>query len=425
VAELLAGVRVLDLTTSVAGPYCTLILAALGAEVVKVEHPERGDDTRAWGPPFLAGESATFLALNAGKRSLAVDVKAPEGLEAVRRLAARADVFVQNLRPGLAERLGLGFDALRAANPELVYCSIGAFGKVGPKRHLPGYDPLMQAAGGIMSITGEPDGAPVRAGVSVVDQGTGMWAAIAILAALRARDQDGRGRLVDTSLYETALNWLPYQLVGYLGTRDVPRQQGSSLAIIAPYQAFEAADRWLMVAAGNDRQFAALCRVVDAPELADDPRFASNPDRVAHREDLAMLLADRFRARPAASWLVLLEAAGVPAALIQDLAEVAEDEQTAALGILQPLAHPVVEDLRVVAPPVAFDDERVRHAAPPPALGEQSGEVLAEIGYGPQQLEELREAGVITMPPDRREEQDDRNGARRAPAHRRRARSAR
>jgi crotonobetainyl-CoA:carnitine CoA-transferase CaiB-like acyl-CoA transferase len=392
----LAGVRVLDFTTSLAGPYCTLVLGALGADVLKIEHPERGDDTRTWGPPFWNGVSATYLALNANKRSLAVDLKRAPGLEVVLRLAASADVFVQNMRPGLAERVGLGFDAVRERNPRVVYCSIGAFGRVGPLRHQPGYDPLMQAAGGIMSVTGEPGRPPTRAGVSVVDQGTGLWSTIAILAAIRARDAGAGAQLIDTSLYETAVNWLPYQIVGYLGSGEVPRPMGSGLGIIAPYEAFAARDAWVMIAAGNDRQFAALCEALGDRELAVNPRFRTNPDRVRNREELAGRIGERFATEEAATWLARLDAAGVPAAPVQDLAQVLAHEQTQALGVLQPLPHPEVAELRLVAPPFSVRGDRVRHTTPAPALGEHSEEILGEVGYRPEEIDELRAAGVIS-----------------------------
>jgi crotonobetainyl-CoA:carnitine CoA-transferase CaiB-like acyl-CoA transferase len=391
----LAGIRVLDVTASLAGPYATLVLGALGADVVKVEHPERGDDARSWGPPFWGGESATYLAANASKRSLAVDLKHPDGLEATLRVAAGCDVFVQNLRPGLAERIGLGFESVSERRPDVVYCAIGAFGKVGPLREQPGYDPLMQAAGGIMSVTGEPGRQPVRAGVSVVDQGTGMWAVIAILAALRARDLGASAQLVDLSLYETAVNWLPYQIAGTLGSGRVPRAMGTALGIISPYQAFEASDGWVMLAAGNDRQFAALGETLGRPELAADPRFLTNADRVANRDELSAIIAERFRDDPAATWLSRLADAGVPAAPVQDVGQVVAAEQTAALGLLQPVAHPTIDDLRLVGLPVSVDGERVPHRTTPPALGEHSAEILAEAGYDDAEIDALRAAGVI------------------------------
>jgi crotonobetainyl-CoA:carnitine CoA-transferase CaiB-like acyl-CoA transferase len=393
----LAGIRVVDLTSSIAGPYCGLILAGLGADVVKLEHPERGDDARSWGPPFWNGESVAFLAMNASKRSLGVDVKSTEGAAVVHRLVERADVFVQSLRPGLAERLGFAFEQLAAANSRLVYCTIGAFGTVGPRSDQPGYDPLMQAAGGMMSVTGEPGRPPVRAGFSAVDQGTGMWAAIAILGALMNRDAVGRAQLIDTSLFETAVNWVPYQTAGYLGTGKTPRPMGSGISMLAPYEAFRARDGWVMLGAGNDRLFASLCEALGVAELADDPRFLTNADRVEHREELAAELSERVARQDAATVLSRLEAAGVPAAPVQDIAQVVTDEQTAALGLLQPLDHPAIPDLRLVGLPLSFDGERIAYRSPPPALGEHSAEILREVGYSEDEIAALRERGIVRL----------------------------
>ncbi len=397
----LDGARVLDLTSSLAGPYCTQILAALGADVVKVEHPARGDETRQWGPPFVDGEGAIFLAANAGKRSLALDFRTEAGHEALLRLADRADVLIQSLRPGRAENAGLGADDLRERNPRLVYCSIGAFGHVGPKRDRPGYDPLMQAAGGIMSVTGEPDRSAVRVGVSVVDQTTGLWAALGILAALWERERTGEGRVVDVSLYESAISALGYHLVGYLGSGEVPGRHGTAFPLIVPYQAFAASDGKIMIAAANDRLFAALCEAVELQELARDPRFATNPDRVKNRDELVSQLEARLATETVASWLGPLEAAGVPAAPVQDVAQVAADEQTRALEILQPLSHPAVRDLVTVALPLSADGERLRHRAPPPLLGEHTAEVLVEAGYSPDEVEALAASGAVGKLPAR------------------------
>jgi crotonobetainyl-CoA:carnitine CoA-transferase CaiB-like acyl-CoA transferase len=389
----LVGTRVVDVTSSLAGPYCTEILGALGADVVKVERPGTGDETRAWGPPFWNGESTMFLAANASKRSLALDLRRPGGREALLRLAERADVFVQSLRPGVAERRGLGPDDVRARNPRLVYASIGAFGRVGPRRLQPGYDPLMQAAAGIVSLTGEADRPGVRAGVSVVDQGTGLWTALGILAALL----DGGGRVVDVSLYETALGFLPYQLTGVLAGGGSPGRHGTAFPSLVPYQAFRASDGELMLAAANDRLFASLCAALGMPGLAADPRFVTNPARVAHRDELIPLLAERLAEATVADWLERLDAAGVPAAPVRDLPEVLEDEQTRALGIVQPLPHPAVPELATVAPPLSVDGARVVHRTRPPLLGEHSAAVLAEAGYSAEEVEALAAAGVVEL----------------------------
>ena len=386
--EPLRGIRVLDLTSSLAGPTATEILGALGADVVKIEHPGRGDEARDWGPRFYEGGSVMFFAANAGKRSLGLDLKSPQGLEVLLRLAGEADVVVQSLRPGTAERLGLGPDALRERNPRLVYATIGAFGRSGPLASEPGYDPLMQAAAGIMSVTGEAGGHPVRVGVSLIDIGTGVWAALAIVAALH----EGQGRTLDLSLYETAVSLAPYQLVDVLAGGAPPGRHGTAFPLIVPYQVFETSDGELMVVAANDRLYAKTCRALGAPELADDERFTTNPLRVANRDELIPLLQARMATETTADLLARLRDAGVPASPVNDLTGVAQDAQLRATGILQEL-----DGRELVSPPFSADGERVRYRSEPPLLGQHSREILTEAGYTEAEIETLVDERVVGL----------------------------
>jgi crotonobetainyl-CoA:carnitine CoA-transferase CaiB-like acyl-CoA transferase len=387
----LQGIRVVDLTSSLAGPTCTETLAALGADVVKVEHPGRGDEARAWGPRFFEGGSVMFFAANRSKRSLALDLKDPEGHAVLLRLVDGADVFVQSLRAGTAERLGLGADELRRRNPPLVTCSIEAFGRSGPLAGEPGYDPLMQAFAGIVSITGEADRPGVRVGASLIDIGTGVWAALGIVAALLERRDTGRGRDVGVALFDTALSLVGYQLTAALASGVPPGRHGTAFPLIAPYEVFETADGGLMIAAANDGLFRLLCERIGLRELADDARFATNPDRLANRAALLPPIRERLRRESSAHWLEALH--GIPVAPVQDLVEVGAHPQTRASGMLGE-----VGGSESVLPPVRFDGERLDHDDAPPLLGEHSCEILAELGYADDAVAALLERGVVASP---------------------------
>jgi formyl-CoA transferase/CoA:oxalate CoA-transferase len=365
----LAGIRVLDLTRNLAGPYCTMALGDLGADVVKVEAPSRGDDTRAWAPFGPAG-STMFAAANRNKRSVVLDLDDEGAVRAVRRLADEADVLVESFRPGSLERRGLGYDDLRASNPRLVYCSISAFGDHGPRRLEPGYDPVVQAASGMMSITGEPDGPPVRLGISPGDLGAGVWATTAILAALYAREHSGRGAHVTTSLFETAAWWLSYHLAGYYATGVEPRRLGSASPAIAPYETFPTGDGELFIAAANDALFRTLCNTLSAPELADDPRFFTNPLRVQNIVELRASLREKLANLSAANWEARLKAEGVPCSAVATVGQFARDPQIEALALLDEGDPPLI---RI---PVMFEGVRPPTRIPPPALGEHTASVL-------------------------------------------------
>ncbi len=375
----LEGIRVVDLTQNLAGPFATRILGDLGADVVKVEPPE-GDSARAWGPPFWGEDSALFLVANRNKRSIALDLKTDQGRATLERLARTADVFVQAFRPGVVEALGFGYEHVRALNPSVIYASLTAFGDVGPLRDQPGYDPLVQAHAGIMSLTGHPDGPPARVGGSVVDMGTGMWTAIAVLAALRERDRTGRGAHVETSLLDSALTWVSYHLVGYLSTGTVPGRMGSGLSSIAPYEAFPTRDGSLMIAAANDAGFHRTLEALGLEEHGDDVRFRDNPSRAAHRSELFELIAGRTREETTKGLLERLRKLEVPCAAILDVGQVVADPQVRATGMLEEAPHPRIEGFRDVATPLRLNGMRPPLRRVPPSPGEHADEIRRELG---------------------------------------------
>jgi crotonobetainyl-CoA:carnitine CoA-transferase CaiB-like acyl-CoA transferase len=405
-AMALSGLRVLDLSRVLAGPWCTQTLADLGADVIKVERPGSGDDTRGWGPPFLkdqsgadTAEAAYYLGTNRNKRSVTIDLAHPEGQALVRRLALRADVMVENFKVGDMARYGLDAGAMLALNPRLVYCSVTGFGQTGPYRDRAGYDYAIQGIGGLMSVTGErddrPGGGPQKVGVAVADLFTGMYATVAILAALRHRDATGQGQAIDMALLDTQVAMLANLGANYLVTGQPPGRAGNAHQNIVPYQVFEVADGHLILAVGNDGQFTRLCTVAGCPELATDPRFARNADRVRHRETLVPLLAERLRRRAKADWLAALEAAKVPCGPINHLGEVFDDPQVRARQMVTTMPHPLAGELRLVSSPIKLSATPVQPRRAPPLLGQHTDEVLAELSLSADERAALRAQGVV------------------------------
>jgi crotonobetainyl-CoA:carnitine CoA-transferase CaiB-like acyl-CoA transferase len=402
VAGALADLRVLDCSRVLAGPWAGQILADLGADVIKVERPGTGDDTRHWGPPFLreTGEAAYYLCANRGKRSLTVDFSTPEGGDIVRRLAAQSDVFLENHKVGDLARYGLDYERLRDINPRLVYCSITGFGQSGPYAGRTGYDFAIQALGGLMSVTGErddrPGGGPQKVGVAVADVMAGLYAAVAVLACVAQRERSGRGQHIDLALLDVQVAALANVALNYLVSGAVPARWGNAHPNIVPYQVLPTADRPIVLAVGNDEQFRKFCAVAGAPSLASDARYATNAGRVDHREALTAELERLLATRPAAAWLAALEPAGVPCAPINDVAQVFADPQVRQRGIRLDLPHPSGGTVPLVASPFHLSETPIRYDAPPPLLGQHTDEILRDrLGYTPAAIAELRRRGVV------------------------------
>ncbi|MDW3176042.1 MAG: CaiB/BaiF CoA-transferase family protein [Acidimicrobiia bacterium] len=403
----LSGIRVLDLSRVLAGPTCAQMLADLGADVIKVERPGVGDETRQWGPPWLAdengdptGESSYYLCANRGKRSITVDMNAAEGLDVLRRLASESDIVVENFKVGSLAKKGLGYDDIRAINPTVIYASITGFGLDGPMASQPGYDYLAQAMGGLMSITGRPDGepggGPLRSGIAVADQSAGLFSVIGILAALRHRDQTGEGQQVDVSLLDSQLAVLVNQALNYFVGGTPPTRSGEWHPNLAPYQPFDVSDGRVVIAVGNNGQFAALCEWLGVPEMIDDPRFANNPDRNKHRVEMAGTLQAKFRTRTRAETLAGLPPLGVPAATINDIAEAFDDPHVRHRGGRIELPHPLAGTAPAIANPIHFSGSPITYRNAPPLLGEHTDEVLVDVlGLTEAEIEALRVAGVL------------------------------
>ena len=392
----LAGVRVVDLSRVLAGPYCTMMLADLGADVVKVENPRAGDETRAWGPPYAGGESAYYLSVNRTKRSCAIDLKERDGRELALRLCERADVVVENFKAGGAARLGVSYDDVRARNPGIVYCSITGFGSGRTPGDRPGYDFVAQAESGLMSITGYADGEPTKVGVAVVDVLTGLHAGIGVLAALHRRDATGEGEHVEVSLIDCAFSSLVNVALNALVTGEEPRRFGNAHPNIVPYETVRTSDGWLAVAAANDGLFRRLAAAIGRPALAEDERFATNPARVTNRHELIPLLNDVFAQRSADEWVELLADAGVPAGKTRHVREAFEAAAAAGRDPTVRLPHPTAGEVELVRPPFELARGSLAEPAAPPLLGQHTREVLAEIGLGDAEVEELAARGIVT-----------------------------
>ncbi|MFS2009223.1 CaiB/BaiF CoA transferase family protein [Azospirillum sp. CT11-132] len=396
----LSHIRVLELSRVLAGPWSAQTLADLGADVIKVERPGAGDDTRAWGPPWAGDQSAYFLSTNRGKRSITIDFERPEGQELVRKLAAQADVVIENFKVGGLVKYGLDYDSLKAVNPRLVYCSITGFGQTGPYRNRAGYDFMIQGMGGLMSITGQPDGepggGPVKVGVAVTDIFTGLYATIGIMGALAHRDRTGEGQQVDLALLDVQVAVLANQAMNCLVGGKAPQRLGNAHPNIVPYQAFATRDGYIILAVGNDGQFAKFCAVAGRPDLAKDERYATNPARVANRKELVALLEELIRTRDSHDWLAALEEVGVPCGPINDLTAVFEDPQVKARNIHQDLPHPTQGSVPTVASPIRYSGTPLVHDTAPPTLGQHTDTVLAEsLGLSEADIASLREKGVI------------------------------
>ena len=389
----LEGVRVVDLSRALAGPYCAMLLGDLGADVIKVEEPGVGDDSRHWGPPFQGGESAYFLSCNRNKRGVALNLKTEAGREALWRLIADADVLVENFRPGLMDKLGFGYEAVHARNPRLVYCSISALGQEGPEAHVPGYDIILQGMSGVCSVTGDPAGPPMRSGLPVCDILSGMTAMQSILAALYARERTGQGQRVEATLLGATVAALGNYATSYLLSGRAPGQVSNSHPQIAPYDLIRTADGYIYIAGGNDDIFVRLCDALGLPELARDTRFATNAGRVAQRAALLAAIEARTSQEPAEALLERLTAAAVPAGPVRDMRAVFESPQAQYMGLAQTMRHPQAGEIRVVDTPLKLSETPATLRRHPPSLGEHTAEVLRELGYDEAAIKAMREQG--------------------------------
>jgi crotonobetainyl-CoA:carnitine CoA-transferase CaiB-like acyl-CoA transferase len=396
VAGALEGIKILDLTRVLAGPFCTMILGDLGAEVLKVEGVSSKDDTRAWGPPYIGGESAYYLCANRNKRAMTLNLKSDQGKDIFKKLLTDSDVVVQNFKTGTLEKLGLGYEEMRKINPRIILASITGFGTNGPYKDQPGYDYIIQAMGGLMSITGDQASGPVKVGVAIADVLTGLYTVIGILAALHERNDSGEGQQIDISLFDSQISALVNVASNYLISGDIPKRQGNQHPNIVPYQVFSTLDRDMVVAVGNDHQFERFVQVLGMPELAFNEKFKTNPNRVENREELIQILSERMKTKSAREWQEALQAAGIPNGPINDMKALFDDPQVRARNMRVEIAHPTAKRIQLVGSPLKLSRTPVEMRRHPPLYSEHTVEILLELGYTREQIYEMIENQVIS-----------------------------
>lgn len=391
----LEGITVIDVSRVLAGPYAAMMLGDLGADVIKVERPDGGDQTRAWGPPHLGDESAYYLSINRNKRSLTLNLKSEQGREIIKQLVKKGDVLIENFRPGGMESFGLGYEDLKQLNPRLIYCSITGYGQTGPWKHRPAYDIILQGEGGLMSITGEEKGEPVRIGVALVDIITSLYTAISVTTALLARERDGQGQKLDLAMYDCEVSTLTYMAFYYFATGLSPRGMGSKHPTIVPYQAFETQDNYLVVGVGSQEIWGRFCKAINQPQLRDDPRFVDNPRRVKYREELEGILDPLFKEKTTQEWMECFTENDIPVTGVNDMEKIFKSEQLAFREMLQSIDHPSIGALKQIGIPMKFERTPGRIHRHPPLLGEHNREILQDLGYSPTEIEEMKNKSII------------------------------
>lgn len=391
----LEGVKILDLSRALAGPYCSMMLADMGAEVIKVEMPGKGDDSRAWGPPFLEGESAYFMSVNRNKKSITLNLKEDVAIEIIHKLIKQSDVLLENFRPGTMEKLKLSYNEVKEINPKIIYCSISGFGQDGPYRLFPGMDQVLQGMGGLMSITGEPSGPPIKVGVAVADIAGGMFAAFGIMVALFNRQNTGKGQKIDNSLLDNQLAWLTYRAGSFFMSGEIPKPLGSGHPVIVPYQAFKTKDSYFNLAVGNDQLWGKFCKAIGLESITNNPKYATNADRVKNREELIEIIGNIICAKKTNDWLNILNEAGIPCGPIYNMDQVFSDPQVLHREMVKEIDHPTVGKIKVTGIPIKFSETPGEILTAPPVLGQHTKEILAALGYTKEDIEKMYNDGIV------------------------------